>query len=664
MALSKAADSRPHDETDPGRAAIPMDHYDRYLLPDPSGEREGLVPFTRSSTLKGRIQNSEALKAYNEKMIAKGFGIAPDLIALAASIPLSGPGAHQQLLDVVEEAKTRAGARVSANLGTALHGFTEAIDRGEPLADVLERVPERLRPDVEAYVRCLEENGLTPVPELVERVVVNTSLRTGLNHDGTEGTRKNRAAGVAARFDRMYRWTDPADGVEYLISGDLKTGKNAVAYGSLETCVQLAVAQHANVMFNEDTGSYEDMPRRASGPYPERRGHAGTDGAQYPRLRKDFGLMIHLPVGTGTCFAEELDTELGWKAAKLAEELMLLDKAKDHCHRPFGERIGGMITAAVRTLGGDEERPAYGTPPEAPTAPAEVQDAPQETGRLPLGSPETATALAEVRQQNYATAKDGSPLQPLKADGQRGCSVCSRIGHKKGSPKCWGDQDPAGFKAAGNQDFARQRAEAQESAFAQLPDPDAAPADTFTPEAEPVPHEKPAGPDCAHAAGFTRRTTSLENGTTSDVWVCAHCGQETPRAAEARQAREAMDAGKPETVPVPNGVIACGPNGAVTELTPEDAETVKAFAGHLEAMAKPEPVPDDVAQELQEEAAQDAEDEAELAEPSPAEDSAAAIAACESREELQALRKKGMAAGWWTSELTKLGLKRLGQLPR
>jgi hypothetical protein len=90
---------------------------------------------------------------------------------------------------------------------------------GEPLEEVLERVPDSLKADVRAYVEMLAREGLTPVPELVERVVVNRKLQTGLTWDGKPSSRANAAAGVAARFDRMYLWTDPRDGVQYLIPG-------------------------------------------------------------------------------------------------------------------------------------------------------------------------------------------------------------------------------------------------------------------------------------------------------------------------------------------------------------------------------------------------------------------------------------------------------------
>jgi hypothetical protein len=625
------ATTMPHaDPTDPGRPGTPMDAHDRYLLPDPSGEREGLVPFTRASTVKARAQKGESLKTWNEIMLAKGLGIAPDLVALVASTPLGAPGSRDILLDAVEQAKVRAGARASANLGSALHAFTEQVDKGEPLADVLERVPDALKADVQAYADMLVRYGLTPVPELVERIVVNLKLQTGLTWEGKPGTRRDAAAGVAARFDRMYRWTD-AEGHTWLIPGDLKTGKNAVAYGALETCVQEAIAANADLLWNEESEAYEDMP-----------GDSVHDGGQ---LRLDFGLLIHLPVGTGTCEPEALDLELGWRLAKLAVELMIIDKAKDHCHWPFSAQVFPQRFVQA--------------PEDAPTLrEADVDEAP---------APEPKRVeIKGGRKPEDGVAADGSPLQPLARDvpGRRGCSACGRVGHRKGSPACWGDTDPAKLApapepatvpvpdgviacgpdgavtelteddAATVQAFADQlqnMAEAEESASAA--------ADNGTDAAEPmetIPAPTSDAPPCAHSKGYTRGWARYDEAGVFHLqpaepgedapWLCGKCGQESPRAAEARLARAAMDS------PGPRPAMDVNPDG-------------------------------------QDEAQGDAEDEAELdallADPEPESPEEAVhrfIREAQSRADLQAVRKGALREGTWTDAHTKAGLARLKEL--
>lgn len=600
----EAVSTAPHpDPTDPGRPGTPMDQHDRYLLPDPSGQREGRVPFTRASTVKRRVQNTESLTIWNEIMLAKGIAIAPDLIALIASTPLGAPGSRDILLEATEQAKVRAGGRASANLGSALHAFTEQIDKGEALEDVLERVPDALKADVQAYADMLTRYGLTPVPELVERIVVNQKLQTGLKWDGSPGTRKDAAAGVAARFDRMYRWTDP-EGRTWLIPGDLKTGKNAVKYGALETCVQEAIAARADLLWNEDTETYEDMP-----------GDSVHDGGQ---LRTDFGLLIHLPVGTGTCEPEELDLELGWELAQLAVRLMIVDKAKDHCHQPFSARnfpqrfvqapedaepqqitYVDVTDGTLKTAPADQVKIAGTVPVQVPTGP---------DSSVEREVPTTAEAF------NQDKAADGTPLQPLARDvpGRRGCSVCGRVGHRKGSAACWGDSDPS---------------KAQERALE--PGRDGAELEGRTVSAvataeEPAP-EPPAKP-CSHSAGYTRVPAPLDAPEgAEDRWVCGACGQESERAADARRAREAMD--NP------------GPLPAEPEPAPENDPSEPA-GDHLAEEPDPFAVP---------------ATEPEL---SPED----RIRACTKREELSTLRREGLAKGWWTDDHTKLGLEILRSL--
>lgn len=656
MGLSKASEgtTRPHDETDPGRPGTPMeisqDGHKRYLLPDPSGERDGLVPFTRASTVKGAIQDKSQLQKYDNRMLGKGLAISPDLVALVASTPLNQRGAHDVLDEAFEEARTRAGARAASNYGSALHAFTEQIDLGEPLEEVLERVPEPLRPDVRAYVDMLEREGLTPVPELVERVVVNLKLETGLNHDYTKSKRRDAAAGVAARFDRMYRWTDPADGVEYLVGGDLKTGKNAVAYGAPECAQQIAIAVNADYLWNEDEEAYEELPARMGAP-------SGIDEA-WPRLRTDIGLLIHLPIGTGTCEAEELDLVRGWEEAQLAVRVLLARKGKNAYHRPFSlRRVEAEMAAAPAARETDAERADDSTP------------APTET--------EVATAVGPHGEKwTTDAAKDGSPLQPVAGDGQRGCSVCGRRGHRRGSPKCWGDEDPDGELGART----RKRQEGEglvpapgpmtgrpsaggpiayvppaEEATVPVPDgviacgPDGAVAE-LTPEdaatvrafAEHLENMAAGDKPCSHPAGYTRNE--------QDVWVCAKCGQESPQAAEARQAREAM-ADRTQADAERMAAEAAEPaipdeNRSTDEdQGPAQAELAETYAGLAEeAAAEPDPFAEPVKD--------------------PSAELMRMVQEADSREKLQVLRRTGLEGGIWTAEHTKAGIERLKELAK
>ena len=658
-----------HDETDLGRDSIPMDQHDRYLLPRPDEEGATILPWTRSSTLKGRTQTKDQLHKYDVRMIMKGLAISPDLIALTAATPLNERGAHGVLAEIAEQARVRAGGRASANLGSAVHAFTDQLDKGEPLSEVLERVPLALRPDIVAYAKALDAYGLTPVPEYVERVVVNTSLQTGLTWDGQPRARKDSAAGTAARFDRMYLWTDPEDGVQYLVGGDLKTGKNAVEYGAAETACQIAVAVHADAMWNEDTEQYDPMPPRANtavGVNPD------SDGGPY--LRTDIGFLIHLPIGSGDASVEVLDLRFGWELAQLGVRMMLADKARNHIHHPlapaFPQRfvIGSgepeetvPVPAGVIACG-----PGGAVTELTPGDAAAVQEFADllEHSTVPAKAKRTAAEIlndktegpkrVEIRggrKPEDGTAKDGSPLQPLARDvgAARGCSACGRIKHRAGSPKCWGAEDPAagtkaeplgpmtGRPSAGGPIGYVPPAEGQE-------EDDDAPSDGPENGTDaPMAMDVPEAPPCSHSKGYTRvRPPEDAPEGSEDRWVCGACGAESPRAADARRAREAMDSPGPRPAePEVAVATATGPYGETWTADPE-----------------PDGAPEDPA-------ADEAELDALLADPAPESPSDAVhrfIREATDRADLQRIRRGALEAGTWTKEHTAAGLTRLKEL--
>jgi hypothetical protein len=167
-------------------------------------------------------------------------------------------------------------------------------------------------------------------------------------------------------------------------------------------------------MWNED-------PRLRGHASPGRRARRAGGGPAFGHpasLRMDIGLLIHLPVGTGTCEAEELDLELGWRVAQLAVELMLVDKAKDHCHRPFAARreLAAFPSGSSRPT----QRPRRPRPSWHP-----IRSAPGSAARRHASD-------AGTRQRRDAgrsgKAADGSELAPLARDvgAQRACSSCGR----------------------------------------------------------------------------------------------------------------------------------------------------------------------------------------------------------------------------------------------
>jgi hypothetical protein len=224
---------------------IRRDQYGRYILPDPvTGEEK---PWTRVTTLAGTLADRRGLEKWAQRNIVYGLGQRQDLYARAAACTLDD---RETLTRIVEEAQSAAAEKAGANLGSAIHQFTERIDRGEQV-----NVPAPYDRDIDAYKRALDQADIAVVLGWVERVVVIPELE------------------VAGTLDRLVDgYWGPTPRV-----ADLKTGKDVVPYGMTEIALQLALYAHATHYWTGET--WQPMPT----------------------VDQDRAVVIHLPVGQGRC---------------------------------------------------------------------------------------------------------------------------------------------------------------------------------------------------------------------------------------------------------------------------------------------------------------------------------------------------------------------------
>lgn len=269
------------------------DRWKRYRLPDPKTGAPG--GFTRATTFAKSISDTFTLSMWQQRMVGKGVSMRPDLLAAFASTPLDQ---REKLNKLAENAKETAGAKAGANLGTAVHAFTEQVDRGEL---PVERIPAPWDRDVRAYLALLEQEGLEVVPEWIERVVLCKSL------DGK---------GIAGTFDRIVRATKTVDlrmgdgGIITIRPGelvifDLKTGRD-LEYGWLEIAVQLAIYANAEHIFDKTSKTWSPMPD----------------------VRTDVAIVLHLPVGQGKATLHGVDVEQGRTLGLLCAAVREARKAK------------------------------------------------------------------------------------------------------------------------------------------------------------------------------------------------------------------------------------------------------------------------------------------------------------------------------------------------
>lgn len=241
------------------------DGYGRYKLPHPETGKP--TAYTRATTFAKSISDTYTLSMWSQRMAAKGLTMRPDLYAAVAATDLDD---RNKLNKLVEDAKTTAGAKSGANLGTALHAFTEQLDRGEKVT-----APAPWDADVEAYRVALQRSDIKVIPGMIERIVLNGKFA------------------IAGTFDRVVMWK----GRPTIF--DLKTGKD-LEYGWNEISIQLALYANSEHVFDKETKKFETMPSDVD---------------------REIGLVCHLPVGKATATIYEVDLQAGYDAAYLCAEV-------------------------------------------------------------------------------------------------------------------------------------------------------------------------------------------------------------------------------------------------------------------------------------------------------------------------------------------------------
>lgn len=236
-----------------GEPEIERDRWGRPMIVPPGGGKA--VPYTRATTLAGAVEDQSNLIKWKSRMTLLGAAKQPHL-ALAA---LAAADNKFELNKLAEKAAEAAGSDVAAMTGTAMHSFTERIDRGQPIGDV----PDLYRADVVAY-----QEATAAMRRLhVEELVVCDEIRAAGTPD------------IIVEFD----------GARYI--ADKKTG--SVDYPH-KMAAQLAIYAHSQ-HYDIATGQRTPLP--------------GVDGRR--------GIIIHLPAGEGTAQLYWINIAAGWDAVQL-----------------------------------------------------------------------------------------------------------------------------------------------------------------------------------------------------------------------------------------------------------------------------------------------------------------------------------------------------------
>lgn len=219
----------------------------RYTLPNPeSGKSKS---WQRVTNFVKMTEDTYHLELWKQRNVAKGLAI----LAEAGRVSMADLSTRDVKLDrdrlnnMCESAQDVAEAYKMADEGTALHTSTELADYA---GGDLNRVPTPHRAKVRLYLDALAANGLTVVPDMIERVTASARYE------------------CAGKFDRIYCL---ANGVNVI--GDLKTGDQLdLSFPSIAAQLEC----------------YEDGVNS----------HGVFDGQRYDgsiKVSHDFGVVVHLP---------------------------------------------------------------------------------------------------------------------------------------------------------------------------------------------------------------------------------------------------------------------------------------------------------------------------------------------------------------------------------
>ena len=222
----------------------------------PEGSKDGKAkPLTRVTNYARELEDTFSLVQWQKRMVLLGAAGRSDITVAA----LANSDDNKKLNELAESAMDAAKANAARETGSALHRLCERVDQGEVM-----NLPEPWASDIAAYRACLGAEGVEIVPDYIEGVVVHPAL------------------GLAGRFDRIVRY---GQGLAVL---DLKTGSDlSYSWGSI--AMQLAIYASARTIYDPATRTHSPMPIVA----------------------QDYGLVAHLPAGSGTCTLYAVDLAAG-----------------------------------------------------------------------------------------------------------------------------------------------------------------------------------------------------------------------------------------------------------------------------------------------------------------------------------------------------------------
>lgn len=286
----------------PTKPKIARDQWDRPLIQTLDGQIRG---YTRSSTLGNILANEEGLTQWKLRMVAIGLASRPDLI-LAVNAHRDD---HRVVGEIVAQAMDAAEAGAAATTGTALHALCDQYDAGRT-----PYVPEEYVPDIAAYQHITRKLDVVSS----ECFCVCDQLSVGGTPDRI--CRLRAPLWAPAGLPGVEPGTVLVEAGE-LIVVDIKTGAK-LKFGQIKFSVQFAVYSRSQLY---DISAGRTVTHKGKQiPVGDRRPFVAGE-----TVNQDWGLIVHLPAGTGAATLHPVKLRDGWEVAKLAVAAQEQGKRKD-----------------------------------------------------------------------------------------------------------------------------------------------------------------------------------------------------------------------------------------------------------------------------------------------------------------------------------------------
>lgn len=241
--------------------------------------------YSRCTSFVSVLDDTTQLQKWKQRVTLVGVGVDHGLLEALAR---TDPDDREMLDAIADEAFEIGEGHAKAQKGTDLHKLTEYVDLGEPLPAELPRfdddgnllgyTPVTLqdRADLAAWKRSVEALDVTMLG--IECFVVNDDYEIG----GTYDRRVESEVFICTLCAKP-------------VILDLKTGR--IDYGAGKIAQQLGVYANSRD-YDPATGKRTDQD-----------------------VCTHFGIVVHLPQGTGHATVHVVDLEAGWAAVELSSKV-------------------------------------------------------------------------------------------------------------------------------------------------------------------------------------------------------------------------------------------------------------------------------------------------------------------------------------------------------